>query len=149
MEFWTFGSSVAVSDTGTVFFTATDFGSKESQLGDAGATCDEEDLLDINRNDVLEVDGVFAYKNGEVSRVMAELDVVTDTSGQELMIMSIALPQPELRQAVSGDDILVKFAADSDGDCVEDVVGSLVATAPQQGVGAGEEGNVEMYPDAG
>lgn len=148
LEFWTFGSSVAVSDTGTVFFTATDFGSKESQLGDDGATCDKEDLLDI-RNDVFEVDGVFAYKNGEISRVMAELDVVTDTSGQELMIMSIALPQPELRQAVSGDDILVKFAADSDGDCVEDVVGSLVATVPQQGEGAGEEGNVEMYPDAG
>ena len=161
-EFYEFGSAVAVSDTGTVFFNAHDnSGDKTAALPGQEVACTETELIQREgpsgsggngvsppANHNRRLDGVFAYKGGVVEKVVAELDVITDSFGQQAIVMAIALPQPELRQAVGGDEILLKFAADTDGDCIEDVVGSMKAMAPQ-GMEDGQPSNTELYPDVG
>ena len=164
-EFYEFGSTVAVSDTGTVFFNALDYSQdKTAALPGQEVACTETEMIarvgpsdsggngrgssPASHSSTKLLDGVFAYKDGVVEKVMAELDVITDASGQQAIVMAIALPQPELRQAVAGDEILLKFAADTDGDCVEDMVGSVKAMAPQ-GMSAEQPSNTVLYPDVG
>jgi len=117
-----FGAAVAVTDTGSVFFNA-----QTRDLPDTNATsCEINGILDgygYNRH------GVFMYRDGVVEKVIAEGDVIS-LAGQEAFVKGISLPQPELRAAVSGDSIMLKMAVDTDGDCIEDTVGLVQATAP-------------------
>ena len=72
---------------------------------------------------------MFAYRNGAVEKVIAEGDVIP-LNGGSAFVKALALPQPELRGAVAGDAIMLKMAVDTDGDCIEDTVGLVQATAP-------------------
>lgn len=139
-SFIDFGAAVAVSDTGTVFFNA-----QTRDLPDAAATdCTIDQILDQygdNRH------GVFAYHNGAVEKVIAEGDVIP-LNGGSAYVKAIALPQPELRGAVAGDAIMLKMAVDTDGDCVEDTVGLVKATAPSSSDLGGDD-PLNYTPDKG
>ena len=139
-DFIDFGAAVAVSDTGTVFFNAM-----TRDLPDAEATdCTIDQILDqygYNRN------GVFAYRDGTVEKVIAEGDVIP-LNGGSAFVKAIALPQPELRGAVAGDAIMLKMAVDSDGDCIEDTVGLVQATAPSSPSLGGDD-PLNYTPDRG
>ena len=147
-EFWGLDPTVMVTETGTVFFMATDEGE-----GNQDSVCTLEDSLNTDSWNAGRK-GVFAYADGEVRKVIAELDTFTDSFGKELTILAISTPQPEMRPAVSGSQILVKFAASTadlaerpEGGCVPDVVGLMSVTTPQ---GAGSDDPlIESYPDQG
>lgn len=139
-DFIDFGAAVAVSDTGTVFFNA-----QTRDLPDAEATdCTIDDILDGNGDNR---HGVFAYRNGAVEKVIAEGDVIP-LNGGSAFVKALALPQPELRGAVAGDAIMLKMAVDTDGDCIEDTVGLVQATAPSS-PSLGEDDPLNYTPDKG
>ena len=138
-----FGAAVAVSETGTVFFNAQTRDAVEAFSDES--TCAIDDILDHygdNRH------GVFAYRDGTVEKVVAEGDVIT-VNGSEGFVKAIALPQPELRQAAAGDAIMLKMAVDTDGDCVEDTVGLVKATAPGSASLGDAENPLDYNPDMG
>jgi hypothetical protein len=87
------------------------------------------------------------YRDGVVEKVIAEGDVIS-LHGQNAFVKAISLPQPELRAAVAGDSIMLKMAVDTDGDCIEDTVGLVQATAPSSSTLNGDD-PLLFTPDRG
>lgn len=158
-NFFDVSASVPVSETGTVFFTAQSNDAWTTTWGTAGSgadgVCVGGDLGDGStwewgRFNYTAVgprrDGVFAYKDGVLEKVIAEGDVIS--SGLiEGLVLSLKLPQPELRQAVAGDSIMLSALLDTDQDCIADTVGLMAATSPS-GTPSGED-SFDMTPGKG
>ena len=114
-EFGRFGSTTIVTDDGTVFFTA----SRSSTSEPDSADCDPGN----------QHYGVFAYRDGQVSKVVAVCDVLSDGS----VVHGLQLPQPHLRQTAFGNSFLVKGLLDTDADGTDDTVALLGLEAPAAG----------------
>lgn len=126
-SFYEISATVPVSETGTVFFGATTDDDYSTTWGPGEG--DECDLSDLEGAENGNRDGVFAYKNGAVEKVIAEGDEIS--SGLiEGLVLGIGMPQPELRQAVAGDSIMLNLLLDTTQDCVPDTVGLVAATSP-------------------
>ncbi|MBL6695166.1 MAG: hypothetical protein ISP97_00680 [Luminiphilus sp.] len=136
-----FGATVAVSDSGTVFFTA---GTRDLPPEGAPAACTRGNADTLNEDDGAR-GGVFSYSNGLVEKVVGEGDMI-DLYGEPAFVKAISLPQPELRQAVAGESIMLKMAVDTDGDCLEDTVGLVKVATPSS---SPDSDRVLYTPDKG
>jgi hypothetical protein len=136
-----FGATVAVSDSGTAFFTA---GTRDLPPEGAPAACTSGNDDMLNEEDGARA-GVFSYSNGLVEKVVAEGDMI-DLYGEPAFVKAISTPQPELRQAVAGESIMLKMAVDTDGDCIEDTVGLVKVATPSS---SPDSDRVLYTPDKG
>ncbi|WP_295539212.1 choice-of-anchor U domain-containing protein [uncultured Thiohalocapsa sp.] len=126
-EFWELGATVVVTDDGTVFFNAM---TGQTFSGAGGACASTDSPYYGQGSDRGGFDGIFAYRDGVVRKVVAECDVLSDGS----QVLELQLPQPELRQAAYEDAFLVKALLDTDADGTDDTVALLGLTSPDPAV---------------